>query len=298
MDRLQKKCFIGSAGLHALLVLVLLVGPAFLAPKSPPAEEVRLLTFIPIETTDLKLQGGGNPDVRSAPPAPPAPPQQQPAPPAPPVEPVRQPEPVKSREPDPPKVEVKPVKAEDDSFDVSKSKKPKLPEVSLKEVVRKPDPKAAAQARAEAQAREEARQARAAAARRLRAAQAIGNALEHIGGNGLSGGTSIELQGPGGGGVPYANFLDAVLSAYDRAWIVPDGVTDDEATAQATVVIARDGTVVSARINEPSHNAAVDRSVRAALDKVKSVPPLPKTAKEDERTVKINFNVKAKRLLG
>ena len=34
MNRLQKKCFIASAGIHLLLALVLFIGPAFVPSKS------------------------------------------------------------------------------------------------------------------------------------------------------------------------------------------------------------------------------------------------------------------------
>jgi TonB family protein len=98
--------------------------------------------------------------------------------------------------------------------------------------------------------------------------------------------------------VPYANFLQAVQSVYERAWIVPDGVTDNDATAVVSVTIARDGTVVLARIQRSSGNHLVDRSVQAALDRVKFAAPLPDDAKDKERTVTINFNVRAKRGLG
>ena len=106
------------------------------------------------------------------------------------------------------------------------------------------------------------------------------------------------MKGPGGGGVPYANFLQAVKSRYQQAWIVPDGITDDNATVAASVTIARDGTVMSARITRSSGNAAVDRSVQVTLDRVKWAAPLPDDAKEDQRTVSINFNVAAKRGTG
>jgi TonB family protein len=115
---------------------------------------------------------------------------------------------------------------------------------------------------------------------------------------GVSGGTTIVLPGPGGGGVPYANFLDDVKKIYSDAWLVPDSVTDDEATTTASVTIARDGTVVSSRIIRPSGNALADASVDAALRRVTHAVPLPDGAKEDQRTVTIKFNVKAKRGLG
>ena len=106
-----------------------------------------------------------------------------------------------------------------------------------------------------------------------------------------------EFKGPGGGGVPYANFLDGVRKDYTDAWIVPEGVTDDQATAIASVTIQRDGTVLEAHILTPSGNALADQSVEAVLRRVKRTVPLPDGAKENQRTVKIKFNVKAK-LLG
>jgi TonB family protein len=114
----------------------------------------------------------------------------------------------------------------------------------------------------------------------------------------MSGGTSIELMGPGGGGVPYANFLQAVKTVYENAWIVPDGVTDDSATTEASVTIARDGTVVSSKITRSSGNAEADRSVQRTLDRVRFAAPLPDDAKENQRPVDIKFSVRAKRGLG
>jgi TonB family protein len=105
------------------------------------------------------------------------------------------------------------------------------------------------------------------------------------------------MPGPGGGGVPYANFKDAIRKKYTDAWLVPDGVTDDSAVATASVTIARDGKVLDARIIIPSGNALADQSVEAALRRVTFAVPLPEGAKEDQRTVKIKFSVKAK-LLG
>jgi TonB family protein len=117
-------------------------------------------------------------------------------------------------------------------------------------------------------------------------------------GNSLSSGTSIELKGPGGGGVPYANFLQAVQSVYDRAWVIPDGAADSEAVATTSVTIARDGTVLNARITRNSGNSEVDRSVQAALQRVKYAAPLPDAASEDQRTVSINFRAKPKQATG
>ncbi len=287
MNRLQKKCLIGSASLHLLLGAVLFVGPAFLASSSKPTDDTPVLTFVPLVTSDKEVSGGGEKDVKSAPPAAQLPPEPTPLP-----QPAKQPE----KQPDPePVKEVKPPKPDETSLEPAKESKPKKPEISLKQVTRPTrDSKADARKAAEAEAKA---QAQAAERARQSAIRAIGEAADRIG-NGVSGGTDIKLQGPGGGGVPYANFLQAVKSVYERAWVVPDGVADDDATTTASVTIARDGTVISSRITRSSGNAAVDHSVRATLDRVTFAAPLPPNAKEEQRTVSINFNVRAKRAIG
>jgi TonB family protein len=282
MDRLQKKCVVASTGFHLLLALILIIGPAFLAPKSK-VDEMPVLDFVPLKTVDALVSGGGNPDARppSAPPKP-----VEVTPPVPPA-----PAPVKETEP--PKDPVKaapPTKLEPESLEPTTEPKARKPKISTDLVTRTHDPQADAKARAEAEARD-------AADARRRLARQIGKAAEHIG-NAVSGGTDIELKGPGGGGVPYANFKQAVRSVYQRAWVVPDDVNNDEATTVASVTIARDGTVLAARIIQRSGDRLVDESVQATLDRVKYAAPLPDDAVENQRTVTINFNVKAKRSLG
>ncbi len=271
MNRIQKKCFIASTGFHLLLMVVLLVGPAFLSSRSKT--DIRpMIDIVPLKTIDEAMApSGGNPNA-----SPPAPPAQPPAP---------RPQPPHVQQTEPPKPDAR----ELDSFDDKPAKK--LPNVSLKQVTRPTNkttnkPSNTAQSDADAKARADAarRKLLASAARDIREA--------------ASGSTTIELPGPGGGGVPYANFLDAVKKIYSDAWLVPDGVTDDEATTTVSVTIARDGTVVSSRITRASGNALADASVDAALRRVTHAVPLPDGTKEDQRTVTIKFNVKAKRGLG
>jgi TonB family protein len=271
---------------HLFLALLLVFGPGFISTRSK-SDDLPILDFVSVKTVDALISGGGNPNAKP-PPAAPAPQTQPPAPP-----PAPQPQPEKVRDPEPPKElarEVKPAKPEEDSLEPSKKKI----EISTKLVSRNQEDKTEAKARAEEKAREDAK--RAADARR-RLARQFGQAAENIG-NELSGSTTIELRGPGGGGVPYANFLQAVKTRYANAWVVPDGVTDDQATTAASVTIARDGTVISSRIVRRSGDSVVDQSVQATLDRVTFAAPLPDDAKENQRTVTINFNVRAKRLLG
>ena len=77
-----------------------------------------------------------------------------------------------------------------------------------------------------------------------------------------------------------------------------DGVTDDEATATASVTIARDGTVLNSKLIQRSGNALADQSVEMVLRRVTFAAPLPDGAKESQRTVTIKFSVKAKRGTG
>ena len=281
MDRLQKKCFIASASVHLLLVLILVIGPAFQS-STDKAESMPVLDFVPFKTVDaLVAPGGGRPDGSVPRPAPPEPKPPTPAPP-PVVQPIQRPPEPEIAKPTPPA----PLESSEPSLEPKKKKI----EVSTKQVTRSHDRTAEAKARADAQAKEDA-------ATRRHLADQIGKMADHISGE-VAGGTTVELKVPGGGGVPYANFLQAVKSRYANAWVVPDGVTDDEATTVASVTIARDGTVISARITRHSSSPEVDRSVQATLDRVKYAAPLPDDAKEDQRTVTINFNVKAKKALG
>lgn len=278
MSRIQKKCLIVSLGIHLTLVVLLIVGPAFL-PSEPKADNSPVLTFIPVVTTDDHVSGGGSP---TAPPPARAletpPPQPQAAPPQP--QPRQQPrpvEPVKPAEPEPRRIE----RPSPEAFEPVKKPKHTI-EVNDKLVT-----STSSDIKAE-RARQLARE-RAAARRR---ATEFNHALASLKGD-FAPSTSIELQGPGGGGVPYGNFLEAVRKAYTDPWIVPPGVSQD-AAATVSVTIARDGTVISARIIKSSGNDAVDGSVQSVLDRVKFAAPLPEGSKEDQRTVDIVFDVKSK----
>ncbi|HLH52529.1 MAG TPA: TonB C-terminal domain-containing protein [Verrucomicrobiae bacterium] len=289
MNRLQKKCFVASAGIHLLLGLILLIGPAFVTSSSKP-DDLKELNFVPVKTVDDLMSGGGNPKAQPAPLVPMPQPQPAAAPPPPQPQPVPQPEPPKPREPEPRK-ETPPPKPEQDSADLVK---PRKIEISTKLVTRAKESPSEKQAKAEAEAR---REAKALADARRRLARRLGQAADQLGSE-LSSGTTVELQGPGGGGVPYANFFAAIRAAYDRAWVLPDGVVDEDAVAVASVTIRRDGTVVSHRMIGRSGDHVVDDSVELTLERVTYAAPLPDSSTSDTRTVSIRFSVKTKRSLG
>jgi periplasmic protein TonB len=302
MDRLQKKCLAASVSLHSFLLLVLILGSAFFVSEKSK-EKFRPMKVVPTKTIDDALSGGGgNPNIA------PSDAQQKgetlvpqplkadlvkPTPPRP-VPPTPKPE-VKKAEPkkpdpkpdlakvDPPKNPLK--SAKDDPKETSKPIKP----LDLKPITRSSTDKAQAQAQAQAQAAKE----RELANKRL--AQQLGKTINALKA-GFSQGTAIETSGPGG--EAYADYSQFVKAIYEDAWLVTDDLTDDDSTARVTVTIAKSGHVISARIEKRSGNSTLDKSVQRALDKVKFVAPFPAGAKDDLRTFTINFNLKAKRLLG
>jgi TonB family protein len=289
MNRLEKKCVLAAAAFHLLLLLVLLVGPAFLSSRDQP-DNLPVIDFIPFKTVDAMVSGGGNPAAKPPAPAPlpqPAAPAAPPAPKAVPPPEIAKPEPAPPKETT--KETVKETKKDPDSLETAKDRRRKV-DVSTTLVKHRPDEFSESKARADAQAREKA------AETKRQTAAAISQTVRGIQ-SGLSGGTTIELKGPGGGGLPYANWKQAVKTVYDAAWILPAGITADSATTSVTVTIARDGTVISARIVDRSGSPVVDQSVQATLDRVRYAAPLPDDAKEDQRTITIYFDVKAK-LLG
>src|SRR5437762_12995517 len=113
MNRLQKKCFIVSVGVHLLLAVILVVGPGFLAAKNK-VEDLPVIDFIPSQFIDAPFVGGGNrnakPPVAAA--LAPQPPPQKP--------PDRQPQ------LDSPKVNARNQKPEPDSFEEPKRHSPQI----------------------------------------------------------------------------------------------------------------------------------------------------------------------------
>jgi len=281
MNRLKKKCAIAAAGLHLLLLLILFVGPAFFSPDK--ADDLVVLEFIPLITTDANVAGGGSPNAK--PPQsnpPPQPPKQESATPPQP----RPQTPEKQNPIEPPK----PPKAE---AAVESKPDPKSHKIQLsdKVVVRQRDTQKAKtpdSTRSEADAK-----ARAEAERKKLVAEVKRNIRE-----GLSGSTSVEMPGPGGGGPAYANYKQVLASIYYQAWQEPDDSSAEAATAVAAVVVARDGSVISAHITKSSGDRAVDRSVEATLQRVRFIAPFPEGAKDEQRSFTVNFNAKAKQKLG
>jgi len=110
--------------------------------------------------------------------------------------------------------------------------------------------------------------------------------------------TGTDVVVPNAGETFDSDYAAVVKERYATAWNPASDTASDDAIAKVSVTIGRDGAVISSRILNPSGDASVDRSVQRTLDRVTFVAPFPDGAKEKERTFIINFNLKAKRMLG
>jgi TonB family protein len=286
---------------HLLLLVMFFVGSAFLSTREK-LDNAPILDFVSSDMmpVDGNVSGGGGP-VAHPPSTQPQPIQQPVEPPVPPP-PVQQPvvpprpqpksEVVKAPAPEPPKI----IKPSPDSIEVPKEPKHKI--VVNTQLVTSND-KAAQDAR-DAQHNADKAAKRAADAQRKLAA-AFGKATHELK-SGMSSGTDIKFNpGFGGSGPAYASWLSIIKTIYYNDWKerLTDGLTDDAAVAEATVVIARDGTVISAQITQSSGNVAVDRSIQTTLDHVRFTSRFPETSKEEQTTLVLVFSVKVlKQLIG
>jgi len=285
MNRLQKKCFVASAGFHILLVAILMVGPAFLAGKSAP-ESIPEIDFIPSVLIEGNAVGGGNPNARPPAPQPiqPAAPV-QPAPAPAPVDPPREKAPV-IKAPEPEQVK-QPEKTDPDA--VEPTKKTRKPNISTEVVTRKFPKKTPSSPATPSTSAEELQ-----AQRQQQVGRLIANAINGLG-SASSTTTVVGEYGPGGGGPTYAPYAAWVKKVYTDAWVPPDDAVNENGVVKARVIINQDGSVKEARIIGPSNDSALDASVRRTLESVRFVAKFPEGAKDKERSFTISFNLKAKR---
>jgi len=261
MSKLHKKCFVASAGMHLLLFLVLMVGPAFLMSRDK-MDELPTLDFIPSKLIDEQFYRVSSPM-----------PQRQKTPTPQPPAPQRQPEPkqaVKVPEPKPepakpaPKPEPKYSKPEEIKISLKPRKSSSKPRVQPQVSQPRPD------------------------------YSAVANTIRSA----TSSTTIVMPSMPSGGGPSYANYAQAVKSIYEKNWSPPDETSRDDALVKVQIVIAKDGTILSSRIIGRSGEPGVDASVEATLRRVTKVPAFPEGAKESKRTYTIGFNLRAKRGIG
>ena len=307
---LQKKCLTASAITHGLLLLLVLVGSAFVPQKPKVEGPVFELIKIPEILIDApNLAGGGNPNALPPPANTPLL-QQQPAPipPAPKPEPEKAP-PIKTPEPEPvkqkqpaPELEKSPVakvpKIDPDAFDLRKAVRkekttPTKPETAFDlkaahklTIKRAPEKDASDESRIPERdnSRTEARSG------------VVSEALKRMQGGLSSVNANYDIPGPGG--AAYASYHLALHKIYENAWIPPTASRGNEPMVEVEVVIRKDGRVLERRILKKSGRAELDRSVQNTLNRVGTVPPFPAGSTDERRTFRFNFDLTSKLNLG
>jgi TonB family protein len=280
MNRIQKKCFVASTGVHLLLVVILFIGSAFFSPPKK-TDDLQELDLVPRNLVDALVSGGGE-RVRGTP--------QPPSPPPRAAEPTPTPE--KAKEPDPPKETVKqqkPPKPDVESFEITK-KQPKLSSDALKMVTRKQNPvknqKKTSSSTSVSDGRDE--QLAKLSQELVRTARGLKD--------GTAPPTDIVDVGRGGGGPSYANYKSWIYTVYLNAWLAPDDARQDSGVVEAEVTILRDGTVLSSQIISKSGDGQMDASVQRTLKRVTNIgKPFPDGVKENQRTYNLRFDIKTKR---
>jgi TonB family protein len=315
MKRVQYQCLAVSTVAHGLLVLIVLLGIGFSSSQKLD-NDLPILEIIPARLVDEAVFGGGDPrppgpviktPERQASPAVVAnPPVVKPQPaietPPPKPEPVAKTQPKSASEPtvEPPKVSEPPKKVTSDEPSPEPAKTPpqKNRTIDLSQRKTRSEVSGVNPLNSVRTRREDAENARRESSENWR--KQLSGAVGSIRRN-LSSSTTIEVSGGGVGGTggeAYANYAQVIRSIYDHAWMDPEEVADSGLTVRARIVIARDGRVLSSRVVQPSGVAAMDKSVRQALDRVTRVPAFPAGSKDYDRTFNINFNLESKRSLG
>ena len=270
MTRLLKKCFFLSVGLHVLLVAVLILGAAFLVtqPEKVPAV---LSMIAPSELENLlnpPVPAQTKPNINQ----PSAVRHTQVTPPRPPVKPIVQPPRVTPPKPKP-------------------TPRPKNP------TPKKPKPKTKSTAKTPSQIRvnignpkNHTNKTRPTPSRPVNPAvnsKDVNIALKGL--NNLS--AKIKVQVSGSNRAAFATYAQHVVAVYRRAWqpLIPKNLARIR-IAEVSVTIDRTGRVIRSRITRRTGDAALDKSVQRALDKVRSVgKSFPSGSRDPQRTFILDF---------
>jgi TonB family protein len=292
MTRLQKKCFIFSLSLHGLLAGIVFFSAAFRT--KPEDTELQVLSMIPANILDRAGAGGGAPAVSVVRPQELRPPSEAairvetPKP----KEAQREPRPL----PAPSRVEPPVVQHETPApvNEAAVAPRPPKHEVHVSYV----PASTATNKKKKTETSDPSASSAAAERKRLKNVEESLSQLSSAVQSSGAEKTVVEVPGIGGGGEVFAGYKEAVYTAYYRAWITQDSVADRLAGPEARIVVARDGTIVSAELVSPSGDPALDKSVDRALRAVTKLPPFPAGARDEERTFRIRFNLDAKKASG
>ncbi len=119
-------------------------------------------------------------------------------------------------------------------------------------------------------------------------AKSVNDLAREVGKSGAAG-TVMDMPGVGGGEA-FVGYETAIFNAYYHAWVTPDSVAEMSAKIDVKIVVARDGTILSADIISKSGESALDKSVERALRVVTKLPPFPAASHDEQRTFLIRFS--------
>jgi TonB family protein len=88
-------------------------------------------------------------------------------------------------------------------------------------------------------------------------------------------------------------YEQVITRTFLLAWVLPHEATSSSNIPVASVVIAKDGRVMSAKLVKPSRNQELDKSVQQALKRVTAVHPFENSSKDERRVFTIRFDRKA-----
>ncbi len=299
MNPLQKKCLLTSAGMHAFLLVAVVFGAAFHTREK--VENIIPTEIIAAADIERALRG------RTTTPTPPTPRTPvveltpptprldivRPAPPTPPTPPKLTPKPSEVKKAPPVHVQLTEIVRPTHTTDLS-SVKPTGPKPAVKVDLDAVKPRGGDKPKDTASNKVKVNDL--AAAQHTQAVSRVNDALAHLQKTLAQPITATPRDGASDEAV--VDYGAIVVTMYQNAWIVPNGVAESGIVAEATVTISRDGRVIEARLTKSSGRPVLDKSIESALRGVKFIEAFPPSDRAKERTFIIDFNLKAKRLLG
>ena len=270
MTRLLKKCIFLSIGLHVLVAALLIAVAAFFITK--PEKVAPTLSMIAPEVLDNLL----NP--QSAP----VQPRVTPTPPQPPVQRNRAPEPPTPRPPN----KVAPVPTPTPPQKASPTKKTTPPKSTPAK--KRPPIKINASTKTVNGGGSTSRSPVAPPIRPSVNTEGLRKSVKNLRTQ-LSAGIKVNVSGANA--AAFTSYAQYVVSVYRRTWepLIPKTLARSR-VAVVSVTVDRTGKVLSARVVRKTGDAALDRSVQSALDRVRSIgKPFPSGSNDSKRTFTLDF---------
>jgi len=280
----QKRCMIASGAAHGLLLLILVVGPAFLLPKPKPIKTTQI-TLVDAKrvTVAISKAAARKPAAEAAkkPPEPPpkvpkkiSPPKQRP----PKQKTVKRPPPEK-RIPEPKKAVARPPVQVVKRKETTSNKPPRefiLTPISKADVnkIYKPTSPPSAPPKPD----------------NSKNFKDLQDALNEK----QSPASETKVDTSGTGRFAMQNYFSLVLASYQRKWDLRGDSGARSGTAKTRITIHHSGRITSSTIITFSGDARFDTAVQAVLNEITKVAAFPKSARDTQRTYIINFNMSGK----